>query len=131
MPCSGSGVAERRKSVIALLCDTSKDFWIGLLSTWEQVQVFPDGVALAYYLQKGGECSLALVAVDGAEGMNWSTYAKHQRPSLPVIWVSEQAEFEPQSRRIPVDGFLTKPVEQEQLSGLLKDILGPPGKLRE
>lgn len=117
--------------MIALLCDTSEDFWISLLSAWEQVQVFPDGVALAYYLQKGGECSLALVAVDGAEGMNWTTYAKHQRPALPVIWVSEQEGFEPQSRRIPVDGFLTKPVEQENLIRLLIKILGSSEKLRE
>lgn len=112
--------------MIALICDAPKDFWIGVLSAWEQVQAFPDGVALAYYLQQGGECSLALVAVDGAEGMNWTTYAKHQRPSLPVVWISEQAEFEPQSRRIPVDGFLTKPVEQKHLTELITGILGPP-----
>lgn len=112
--------------MIALLCDGSKSFWNDLLSLWEPVQIFSDGVALAYYIQQGGECSLALVAVDGAEGMNWATYAKHQRPSLPVVWVSEQAEFEPQSRRIPVDGFLVKPVTSQMVEELLTDILGPP-----
>lgn len=112
--------------MIALLCDEGKDLWIDLLSSWEQVRIFPDGVELAYYLRDNGECSLALVSVDGADGMNWAAYARHQRPGLPVVWVSEQAGFEPRSRRIPVDGFLTKPVDKKRLAEILTDLLGPP-----
>ena len=112
--------------MIALICDALETEWIAFLSRWRQVRLFPDGVEPAYYLKLGNPCDMALVAVDGAMGMNWVRNVKSERPSLPVVWISEQAEFEPQSRRIPTDGFFPKPVEWERLEKAVSGILGPP-----
>ena len=111
--------------MIALICDAREQEWIAFLSRWREVRVFPDGVEPAYYLRQGNPCDLALVAVDGARGMNWARNIKSEKRSLPVVWISEQAEFEPQSRRIPTDGFFIKPVDWDRLEEVVTHILGP------
>ena len=58
-------------------------------------KTFSDGVTLAYYLQHGGPCDLAVVAVDGADGMNYCDYARHIRPGVRVLWVTQDADFAP------------------------------------
>lgn len=113
--------------MIALICDTHGREWTAFLSRWREVRLFPDGVEPAYYLRLGNPLDMALVAMDGARGMNWARKVKSERPSLPVLWISEQAEFEPQSRRIQVDGFFTKPVDRVRLEEAITHILGPPG----
>ena len=52
--------------MIALICDSWENFWREVLSPWGEIKTFSDGVTLAYYLQHGGPCDLAVVAVDGA-----------------------------------------------------------------
>lgn len=54
--------------MIALICDSWENFWREVLSPWGEIKTFSDGVTLAYYLQHGGPCDLAVVAVDGADG---------------------------------------------------------------
>ena len=51
--------------MIALICDSWENFWREVLSPWGEIKTFSDGVTLAYYLQHGGPCDLAVVAVDG------------------------------------------------------------------
>ena len=113
--------------MIALICDTQEREWTAFLSRWREVRLFPDGVEPAYYLRLGNSLDMALVAMDGARGMNWARKVKSEKPDLPVVWISEQAEFEPQSRRIRMDGFFSKPVDCARLEDLLTRILGPPG----
>ena len=50
--------------MIALICDSWENFWREVLSPWGEIKTFSDGVTLAYYLQHGGPCDLAVVAVD-------------------------------------------------------------------
>lgn len=112
--------------MITLICDREQPFWERTLSRWDEVRVFPDGVALAYYLHHQGPCGLAVVAVDGADGMNCCAYAKHMRPAVRVLWVSQDPDFAPQSRRMGVEGFLAKPLPRGEPEGILARILGPP-----
>lgn len=103
--------------MIALICDSWENFWREVLSPWGEIKTFSDGVTLAYYLQHGGPCDLAVVAVDGADGMNYCDYARHIRPGVRVLWVTQDADFAPRSQRMGADGFLVKPLPR-----------GEPGK---
>ena len=98
-----------------------------MLSPWGEIKAFPDGVTLAYYLQHGGPCDLAVVAVDGADGMNYCDYARHIRPGVRVLWVTQDADFAPRSQRMGADGFLVKPLPRGEPENTLHRILGPPG----
>ena len=71
--------------MIALICDSWENFWREVLSPWGEIKTFSDGVTLAYYLQHVGPCDLAVVAVDGADGMNYCDYARHIRPSPGAV----------------------------------------------
>ncbi|UQT48691.1 hypothetical protein M5E87_00545 [Flavonifractor plautii] len=81
--------------MIALICDSWENFWREVLSPWGEIKTFSDGVTLAYYLQHVGPCDLAVVAVDGADGMNYCDYARHIRPGVRVLWVTQDADFAP------------------------------------
>ena len=93
--------------MIALICDSWENFWREVLSPWGEIKTFSDGVTLAYYLQHVGPCDLAVVAVDGADGMNYCDYARHIRPGVRVLWV--------------------KPLPRGEPENTLHRILGPPG----
>ena len=41
----------------------------------------------------------------------------------PLLWISDQAEFEPQSRRLQADTFLVKPVTEYQLREAVSRLL--------
>ena len=113
--------------MIALICDSWENFWREVLSPWGEIKTFSDGVTLAYYLQHGGPCDLAVVAVDGADGMNYCDYARHIRPGVRVLWVTQDADFAPRSQRMGADGFLVKPLPRGEPENALHRILGPPG----
>ena len=113
--------------MIALICDSWENFWREVLSPRGEIKAFPDGVTLAYYLQHGGPCDLAVVAVDGADGMNYCDYARHIRPGVRVLWVTQDADFAPRSQRMGADGFLVKPLPRGEPENTLHRILGPPG----
>ena len=113
--------------MMALICDSWENFWREVLSPWGEIKTFSDGVTLAYYLQHGGPCDLAVVAVDGADGMNYCDYARHIRPGVRVLWVTQDADFAPRSQRMGADGFLVKPLPRGEPENALHRILGPPG----
>ena len=97
--------------MIALICERAGKTSGGRCwSHGERLKTFSDGVTLAYYLQHGGPCDLAVVAVDGADGMNYCDYARHIRPGVRVLWVTQDADFAPRSQRMGADGFLVKPL---------------------
>ena len=118
--------ALRERSAALPLLWLSDDEKFGL-SPWGEIKAFPDGVTLAYYLQHGGPCDLAVVAVDGADGMNYCDYARHIRPGVRVLWVTQDADFAPRSQRMGADGFLVKPLPRGEPENTLHRILGPPG----
>lgn len=95
--------------MIALICDSWENFWREVLSPWGEIKTFSDGVTLAYYLQHGGPCDLAVVAVDGADGMNYCDYARHIRPGVRVLWVTQDADFAPRSQRMGQMDFWSSP----------------------
>ena len=113
--------------MIALICDSWENFWREVLSPWGEIKTFSDGVTLAYYLQHVGPCDLAVVAVDGADGMNYCDYARHIRRGVRVLWVTQDADFAPRSQRMGADGFLVKPLPRGEPENTLHRILGPPG----
>lgn len=114
--------------MIALIYDREPRLWRDALARWGPVRAFQDGVTLARYLQRDGPCSLAVVAADGAAGMNWTSYVKRARPALRVLWVTEQEAFRPQSRRIGAEGFLARPLPRGEPEETLTRLLGPPGE---
>lgn len=114
--------------MIALICEKREQEWLKmLLSEFGDVELFKDGISFAFYLQQGGLCRLAVVAKDSAEGMNDCSYAIHDSTPTPVLWISEQAEFLNQSKRMDVAGFLVKPVADDALRETVKQILARGG----
>lgn len=84
-----------------------------------EVQRAPE-TAFCYFLREGGLCDLAVIAYPGARGMNACRAIRGQRPQLPILWLSDQAEFLPESKRIPVQGFCA-PVPNEKS---IRDLVG-------
>ena len=76
-----------------------------------QVLALENDTQLRDYLLGGQPCDLVVAAADGGAGMNFCTTAHERRTGVPLLWITEQKEFEPQSWRTPVDAFLVKPVE--------------------
>lgn len=94
---------------IALIHDKASAALTQVLSLLGTVAVFADQFRLRDYLLAKNPCDLVVSAADGALGMNVCITAREQ--GLPILWLTEQPDFAPQSRRIPVDVFLVKPVE--------------------
>ena len=97
--------------IIALIHNEASAGLAQVLSLLGRVRVFADQSGLREYLVSGAPCHLVVSATDGALGMNFCITAHERRKGVPILWITEQKEFEPQSRRIPVDTFLVKPVE--------------------
>ena len=96
--------------MIVLLHDKASVELQSYLSPLGEVLVLPDKNALQDYLLSKGLCDLVVCAVDGAAGMNICIAARKRRCDVPVIWITEQKEFLPQSMRIPVAKFMLKPI---------------------
>ncbi len=117
--------------VIALCCPEDTERIKQTLSTCGEVVVFngaqdrSPSVQLAYYLARGEPCDLAVVAQDGAAGMNDCQHIKGRRKELPVLWISEQEAFRLESRRIGVEAFLVKPVPEVLLKQTIARLLEP------
>lgn len=92
-----------------------------LLEEFGSVISIDTGVALAYYLQEQKPCDLVVVAADGAGGMNACSFARGQNKKVPLVWVSDDSDFEQQARRIPVNLFLVKPVDEKRLKEWLSN----------
>ena len=56
-------------------------------------------------------------------GMNFCMSIRGYSKDVPLLWISDQAEFEPQSRRLQADTFLVKPVTEYQLREAVSPLL--------
>lgn len=72
--------------------------------------------------------TLVIVLADGAAGMESVYRSRQRRPSLPVLWFSDDREFGMQSYRLECAYFSTKPVTPEKLTCALRrcDHVGIP-----
>ena len=52
-----------------------------------------------------GPADAVVIMEDGARGMNFCMSIRGYSRDVPLLWISDQAEFEPQSRRLRVDDF--------------------------
>lgn len=64
-----------------------------------------------------------VIAMTGARGMNFCMSIRGYSRDVPLLWISDQAEFEPQSRRMQADTFLVKPVTEYLLREAVSRLL--------
>ena len=78
-------------------------------------------VKLAYYLRDGPPVGLAVVGYPGAEGLAACDYLRTQNRALPILWLCDRREFEPEAKRLGVAFYGTGPPCIERLvAGLLR-----------
>lgn len=66
-------------------------------------------IKLAYYLQSAAAVDLAVIGYPGAAGLSACDYLRGQYQTLPLLWLCERPEFEPEARRLCVDFCSAKP----------------------
>ena len=94
-----------------------------LLMKLGKVDRFDNGVFCVYAMQREGPYDAVVVMEDGARGMNFCMSIRGYSRDVPLLWISDQAEFEPQSRRMQADTFLVKPVTEYQLREAVSRLL--------
>ena len=72
-------------------------------------------VKLAYFLRDGPPVALAVVGYPGAEGLAACDYLRTQNRELPILWLCNRREFEPEAKRIGVTYYGTGPPSTELL----------------
>ena len=117
---SGNGGMEMR---IALCSYSQKEKETALLMKLGKVDRFDNGVFCTYAMQRDGPYDAVVVMEDGARGMNFCMSIRGYSRDVPLLWISDQAEFEPQSRRMQADTFLVKPVTEYQLREAVSQLL--------
>ncbi|WP_324824828.1 hypothetical protein [Sinanaerobacter sp. ZZT-01] len=70
-------------------------------------------VKLAYFLQNDPSVELAIVGYSGARGLAACDYLRTQKSTLPILWLCDRGEFEPEARRLGVNFFGTGPPDLE------------------
>lgn len=76
-------------------------------------------VKLAYFLRDGPPVALAIVGYPGAEGLTSCDYLRTQNGALPILWLCDRREFEPEAKRLHVSFCGTGPPGIERFaSGL-------------
>lgn len=108
---------------LLLCCDERQQGMADVLDCFGEVLYFPDSIALAEYMQKNLPCGIAVVSMDGARGMNCCNYIRCRCKTIPIIWISDQIEFEEESRRIPVDDFWVRPMPNMLLKKRVAELL--------
>ena len=107
---------------IALCSYSQKEKETALLMKLGKVDRFDNGVFCTYAMQRMGLMMLwwSWRTEQGDEFLH-----EHTRYSrdVPLLWISDQTEFEPQSRRLQVDTFLVKPVTEYQLREAVSQLL--------
>ena len=91
---------------IALCSYSQKEKETALLMKLGKVDRFDNGVFCTYAMQRDGSYDAVVVMEDGARGMNFCMSIRGYSRDVPLLWISDQAEFEPQSRRMQTDTFL-------------------------
>lgn len=112
--------------LIALIHNADSAHLQQTLSLLGEIKVFANQSELQDYLLTDAPCDLVVSATDGALGMNCCTMAHDRRVGVPILWITEQKEFEPQSFRTPVDAFLVKPVEPSTVFSIADKLLHKP-----
>ena len=108
---------------IALCSYSQKEKETALLMKLGKVDRFDNGVFCTYAMQRDGPYDAVVVMEDGARGMNFCMSIRGYSKDVPLLWISDQAEFEPQSRRMQADTFLVKPVTEYQLREAVSQLL--------
>ena len=90
---------------IALCSYSQKEKETALLMKLGKVDRFDNGVFCVYAMQREGPYDAVVIMEDGARGMNFCMSIRGYSKDVPLLWISDQAEFEPQSRRLRVDDF--------------------------
>ena len=93
---------------IALCSYSQKEKETALLMKLGKVDRFDNGVFCVYAMQREGPYDAVVIMEDGARGMNFCMSIRGYSRDVPLLWISDQAEFEPQSRRLRVDDFWGK-----------------------
>ena len=76
-------------------------------------------VKLAYYLRDGPRVELTVVGYPGAEGLSACDYLRAQSRALPILWLCDQWEFEPEAKRLNVCFCGTGPPGAKRFSAML------------
>lgn len=80
-------------------------------------------VKLGYFLRDGSLVALAVVGYPGAKGLAACDYLRTQNRALPILWLCDRREFEPEAKRLDVGFCGTGPPDTEQtIQGILKTI---------
>lgn len=80
-------------------------------------------VKLAYFLRDGPTVDLTIVGYPGAKGLAACDYLRTQNGALPILWMCDRKEFEPEAMRLGVNFFNTGPPTLDQaISVILKEI---------
>ena len=108
---------------IALCSYSQKEKETALLIKLGKVDRFDKGVFCVYAMQRDGPYGAVVVMEDGVRGMNFCMSIRGYSKDAPLLWISDQAEFEPQSRRLRVDDFWVKPVTEHQLGEAVSQLL--------
>lgn len=108
---------------IALCSYSQKEKETALLMKLGKVDRFDNGVFCVYAMQRDGPYDAVVVMEDGARGMNFCMSIRGYSKDVPLLWISDQAEFEPQSCRMRVDDFWVKPVTEYQLREAVSQLL--------
>ena len=108
---------------IALCSYSQKEKETALLMKLGKVDRFDNGVFCTYAMQRDGPYDAVVVMEDGARGMNFCMSIRGYSKDVPLLWISDQAAFEPQSRRMQADTFLVKPVTEYQLGEAVSRLL--------
>lgn len=73
-------------------------------------------VKLAYFLRDGPPVALAVVGYPGAEGLAACDYLRAQNHALPILWLCNRMEFEPEAKRLGVSFYSTGPPDHGHLA---------------
>lgn len=80
-------------------------------------------VKLAYFLRHGPAPNLILVGYPRVEGLTACDYLRGQNRALPILWLCDQGEFEPEAKRLGVGFYDTGTSGTEStIQGILKTI---------
>ena len=75
----------------------------------------PSDYQLLCSIIDGKKVDLVVVPIDGARGLNSCNHIRGLHKDLLIIWITEQEEFIKASERMSIEGFLVKPVTDEEL----------------
>lgn len=76
-------------------------------------------VKLVYYLRDGPPVDLVIVGYPRAEGLAACDYLRTLSPALPILWLCDRKEFEPEAKRLGICFYSTGFPNMERLAEVL------------